>query len=158
MEICPECEKESNDIFNYAYFHPFKTEPSELGKHCQECHEGSDVSFCEDCGREIYNSNGYRTNVRYVEEDECMVCVACLQKEWFEKGMDKFGEGDWFNDADLRDNGYTKERSYFCRAKMDYDICEGNFNLLQEQYGKVIVSIERSGMGFEHYIVLWYKE
>lgn len=157
LEICPECEQESDYIYDFAYYMPFETEPSWKGRLCERCADDSDISYCEDCGRDVYNQSGYRTNTRYDEEAECMICVACLQKEWFEKGMDKFGEGDWFNDADLRDNGFSKYYSIFCREKHHYEKCKEDFKFLQEKYGKAIVSIERSGMGFEHHIALWYK-
>jgi len=160
MEICPECKKEvrKDRIHDYAYYYPFTDEPISEGKHCERCYDNSGVSYCESCGRDVYNNTGYRKNVRYIEKEKRIMCVGCLQKLWFQEGMNKFSEGDWFNDNDLQEHGFSKHGSYFCRDQVDYDRCKEQFAWLQEKFGKAIVSIERSGMGFEHHIALWYKK
>lgn len=165
---CPECierDKEfvvmceycdSFDANPIVVYQPFNNEPSFEGYLCYGCRE--DFIYCETCGREIYRNNGYRNNVRYDNETNEIICVKCLQAEWFISGMDLFKDGDWFNDSDLLSYGFIKHRSYFCRADLDCKNAEKDFIKLQGAGNLVIVCIERSGMGLEYYFSIWIKQ
>jgi len=160
---CDWCCKKANGHIHSYYLSPFDEEPYEF-ELCHECNESVEyngyegVSFCEWCDREIADNKGYRVNMRYDDKSDGMVCVRCLQEKWLEEGMDKFNEGDFFNDSDLRDAGFERHGYYFCRSKESYEACEEDFKNLQEEGYMVIVSIEASGMGLEHHIRLWKKK
>jgi RNase P subunit RPR2 len=155
IQVCEYCESTERESWKMSVYHPFDTEPSFEGYVCDYCMD--DFYYCEGCDRYIFENNGYRNNVRYNDKSETMICVKCLQNEWFEMGMPNFKDADWFNDADLLKHGYKKYKSYFCRSEQSYKYAEQDFIKLQEFDNLVIVSIERSGMGFEHTIALWKK-
>ncbi len=132
-----------------------------LCRWCEEEYLNNEIEGvyqCGDCGREIAENNGMRTNMRYIEEDCCLVCMKCLQEGWFRDGMESFKEGDFFNYKELEENGYTKHESYFCRSDESYNEVGREFDRLQGEGNKVIVDIEASGMGVEHYLEIWVKE
>lgn len=157
IEICEWCDVNGaeREIYFIAIYHPFDDEPSFEGYLCTYCTD--EVCYCQTCGRDIFESNGYRQNIRYIDEIDEMVCVYCLQKQWFEEGMERFKDGDWFLDKDLLEHGFVEHQYYFCQKQSDYDKAEAEFDLLKEQGWLVIVSIEASGMGLEHHIRIWKR-
>ena len=161
-EKCPECEKNKpeHEIYDIEIYHPFNSEPSFSGQMCESCYDEyrQNIALCELCSREIYHNNGYRVNIRWNEQTEEYECVSCLQKHWFENGMEKFDDADWFNDSDLVKHGFNKLSSYFCRTDDDYKYTKQAFDIHKERGNKPIVVIERSGMGLEYYIAIWIKE
>lgn len=156
IQMCEYCENPIRESWYTAIYHPFDTEPSFEGYLCDNCMD--DVCWCESCERHIYENNGYRRNVRFDEILGTMICVKCLQEEWFDEGMPFFKDADWFDDSHLQKHGFVKHGSYFCRAKIDYKTAENEFVELQEKGLLVIISIEASGMGLEHHIAIWTKE
>ena len=161
--MCDWCESKEGGFFHEYFLSPFDSEPYEF-EVCSECNEHIEkcgiegVEWCNICGRQISESSGYRRNIRYDSESCEMMCVQCLQADWLENGMPEFKDADFFNYDELTEAGYKKHNSYFCRAKSDYDEVRKVFESLQEADNKVIVDIEASGMGFEHYIGIWIKE
>lgn len=157
LKKCEWCGKteDEREIYTTTYYDsPFDDEGVELTI-CEYCEEDNGYVYCSECGRMIAETNGYRKNVRVIE-GECM-CVACLQKFWFKNGMERFEDGDWFDDDELEENAFIKYNSYFARTNEQYDKGRKDFNGLKKKNSLVIVSIERSGMGFEHYFSIWYK-
>lgn len=171
-EKCSECGKyvSISELGIVEIYHPFDDIPSFIQENvCRNCRyeilDYSDSMYCGACDRQIFNNNGYRQNLRiypeFPEQDDFVddvICVACCQDIWFEVGMLNFDDGDFFNDSDLVENGFVKDKSYFCRNKECYDKAEKRFVELREKGLAVIVSIEASGMGLEHYFSLWIKE
>ena len=156
LENCEWCgtNRAEREIHYRTIYHPFDESPSFKGYLCEYCTD--DIYWCDECGREIFESNGMRKNIRF---DDCgAICVSCLQKKWFVEGMERFKDGDWFSDKDLLEHGFIEHEYYFCRAQQDYDKAEKDFDLLKEQGWLVILSIEASGMGLEHHIRIWKKE
>ena len=84
------CENDENDrdIYFIAIYQPFDDEPTTEGYICDYCSD--DIVWCDSCDREIYESNGYRKNVRYNYNNGHMECVRCLQERWFVEGMKSF--------------------------------------------------------------------
>ena len=155
---CEYCGKDESEreIYETAIYQPFDDEPSFEGFICDYCRD--DTYWCDSCEREIYENNGYRKNIRYDRDNEEMICVKCLQEIWFKEGMEYFKDGDFFNDSNLLEHGFNKYKSYFCRGKQSYEYVEQDFIKLQEAGNLVILSIEASGMGFEHRVSIWKKE
>ena len=77
---CDELKAESN-VHDIAIYLQFESEPEFKGLLCERCYDNSDISFCSLCHREIFNSIGYRRNIRINKQDE-PECVSCLQKHW----------------------------------------------------------------------------
>jgi len=158
MKECSWCLNKGK-LNKLEIFHPFDSNGS-LIEICEECFDNiyESAEYCNNCERWIWNSNGYRINIRFDEEREEMVCVSCLQEEWLKNGMESFKEADFFNYSDLENSGYHKHNSYFCRSKESYKQVEQIFNSLKEDKGlKVINNIDSSGMGLEHHISLYVK-
>ena len=152
------CEKNKPDTIHHIdIYHPFNSEPDFSGNICECCYDSNDFNMCGLCFREIFNTNGMRINTRYNPKTEGLECVSCLHEHWFENGMERFDEGDWFNDSDLTINGFNKYVSMFLRSQDSIDYTKKVFKTLQHK-NKLIVSIERSGMGLEYHIALWIKE
>ena len=157
MKVCEYCGKDENEreIYFRAIYHPFDNEPTTEAYICDYC--GDNICWCDTCGREIYEFNGMRKNIRYDDNMGEMTCVKCLQEHWFVEGMEKFNDGDWFLDSDLLEHGFVKHSSHFCRSDQSYKDAEKQFIYLQGIGNLVILSIEASGMGFEHHIAIWKK-
>ena len=155
-EMCEE-NKPNEEVYHIDIYQPFDSEPSFSGNICECCYDSNDFSMCDLCFREIFNTNGMRINTRYNPKTEGLECVSCLHEHWFENGMERFDEGDWFNDSDLTINGFNKYVSMFLRSQDSIDYAKKVFKTLQHK-NKLIVSIERSGMGLEYHIALWIKE
>ena len=155
---CEMCEENKPDTIHHIdIYQPFDSEPSFSGNICEQCYNNSNFYMCESCFREIFESNGLRINIRFNPETEGWECVSCLQKHWFENGMNKFDDADWFLDSDLTINGFNKYVSMFLRSQDSIDYAKKVFKTLQHK-NKLIVSIEDSGMGLEYYIALWIKK
>ena len=154
---CDFCNENKPELFDIEIHHPFNIEPEFSGKICDTCH-GDSYAFCELCHREIFHTNGMRINLRFNSETDGWECVSCLHKHWFENGMEKFGNGDWFNDSELINAGFNKHSSYFIRSADSVVNATMIFDKLKKLDQLVILSIERSGMGFEYYTAIWIKE
>ena len=155
-EFCEE-NKPNEEVYHIDIYQPFNTEPDFSGNICEYCYDIRNFCRCEICFREIYYTNGLRINARINPETEDLECVSCLQKHWFENGMNEFDDADWFLDSDLTINGFNKYVSMFLRSQDSIDYTKKVFKTLQHK-NKLIVSIERSGMGLEYHIALWIKE
>lgn len=171
-EKCSECGKfvDISELGIIEIYHPFDDIPSFSQENiCRDCHDNilshSDSLYCDGCGREIYENNGFRQNFRFNTEfpepyefvDAEVLCVSCCQDFWLEVGMSYFKDGDFFDDGDLVDNDFSKKYSYYCRTKKEYDNAKKDFVELREKGKAVIVSIEASGMGLEHFLTIWVK-
>ncbi len=161
--MCDWCELARSGYLHEYYLNPFNDNVYEF-ELCNNCNDKLEqdgyerVHMCEACLRYIRDDDGRRIFMRYHEPQGGYVCVSCLQNKWLIHGMDKFSEADFFAYSELTEAGFNKHSSYFCRAKKDYEDAEIVFKALQESGNSVIVDIERSGMGLEHHIGLWYKE
>lgn len=162
---CDFCDEDFDvELDEYEIFHPFNKH-GDIYHICDECqYDFYEVAeYCDYCGRYVYTHNGLRINLRYDvglphgERMDGIACVKCLQDAWFKHGMKSFKDGDFFNDSDLINHGFFKYEYFFCRSKESYDRAEKAFKELRQRH-KVIVSIEASGMGFEHHISLWIKD
>lgn len=155
-EFCGE-EFEDDEGFYAEIYHPFDNSPDFEGYICEDCYYET-CDYCCQCEREIFKSNGMRINIRYDDKIEDVICVKCLQDYWFEEGMEKFRDADFFNYSDLKDNGFYKYSSHFCPKNYSYEEVEDLFNELKERGYLVIVNIDADGMGLEHHLSLWVKE
>jgi len=163
---CEWCEKEfsykdkRDNLWWHEFYNPFESLPSETIRLCENCSNETYevVECCETCDRYIYQHNGYRINIRYDDKHDEFVCVSCLQEKWLEKGMKSFKDADFFNYSDLTENGFNKISSHFCRNEQSYKDVEKSFNCLKEKGKKVIVNIDSSGLGLEHYISLYMRD
>ena len=154
---CDFCNENKPELFDIEIHHPFNIEPEFSGKICDTCH-GDSYAFCELCHREIFHTNGMRINLRFNPKTQGFECVSCLQKHWFENGMEKFDDGDFINDSNLTINGFDRYISLFLRSKESIEKAKIRFNNLRSSGLLVIVCIESSGMGFEYHIAIWIKE
>ena len=156
--VCMYCGIDENkrDIYFRAVYYPFDDEPITEGYICDDCSD--DICWCDSCDREIYETDGYRRNIRWDEFNGESICVKCLQERWFDEGMEKFKDADWFMDKDLSEHGFVNHRSYFCRSDESYKKAEKDFIALQKSGNLVIVSLTASGMGLEHYFDIWIKK
>ena len=161
-DVCEVCFNKQWNLHKHSYYlSPFNSKPYSF-EVCNKCNEYienngfENVYMCDGCYREIAYNSGMRQNLRYDENDECYYCVQCLQKEWLKNGMNKFKDADFMDYSKLQEHGFNKHNDYFCRSNESYKQVEKIFNKLQENH-KVIVDIQSSGLGFEHYIGLWIK-
>jgi len=157
LKECDFCNENKPEVYDVDIYQPFKTEPNFSGKVCDDCHSDNYYT-CEICGRNIFETNGMRINLRWNKETEGYECVSCLHKHWFENGMEKFNDADWFNDSELSKAGFNKHKSLFIRSESSIIDGKSLFSDLQKINRLVIVSIEMSGMGLEYHIALWIKE
>lgn len=154
---CDFCEEEKQ-TFEIEIFQPFLS-VGDIYNLCENCSDEMEFAYkCSLCGRYIYEYyGGIRKNIRINEETYEDECVACLQKIWLKDGMKTFKDADFFDYSDLSKAGFTKHNSYFCRAKQDYKKAEKDFNDLKSSGKKVIVNVNQSGLGLEHYISIYIK-
>lgn len=166
---CFSCDNPiTGEVKEVEIFHPFEEEPEKLHL-CVYCFENlpSNILFCDDCGRYIWESNGMRQNMILVEEDEDEtkeICVSCYQGNCFEFGQprtdfEKGGiKGDFYNDSDLISHGFTKEKTRF--VSTNYNVTEARSKCLEfiDLGNKVIICYESIGMWLEGYIAIWYKK
>lgn len=171
---CKQCENylPESELYGGVIYQPFNDEPSfEYEQLCERCEMYllDNTMYCEMCDRQIFESNGYRGNLRvypefpfpYYEENTYepdVVCVRCCQEIWFEYGMENFKDADWFSEQELIESDFEKHKHYFCREKESYEKAEKEFNRLRKEGYAVLVSLEASGMGLEHHFSIWKKE
>lgn len=171
-------------IYNVSYFQdPWtdKTFEYNLCEDCEQSARGEDFEHCQVCERDIaMTTNGMRMYFVCIygdtEEDEQRreaykmfdighICIKCLQEHRFKNGLlpcevknGKSLAADFYNYEELRKNGYSEyEKGIFVRNERECDYVQSTMQKLMKKGKKVILDLERSGLGLEGYVGIWIK-
>lgn len=176
-KLCSFCgEKDSIEEYSNVsqYNSPWDKVPA-LNQYCgEECLQNSEDSsfsdwsyqYCEECNKDIIircSSNGYHGYFRYSEEHG-QECLKCYQERLFQDGISEESlergtlEGSFFDDGELKKEGFTQYQEYFVKGTTGAkSVCQNALALLK-QGKKIIINYEGlSILGDEGSISLWTK-